>query len=114
MMKIVELEEVTSNSFEYNDIHYSCSEAIKKDVEIILNEAEANHKNDLENFYIKETIRPTKVRLFLDENNAPQFGMIIYVIDGKSGFYGRYACGNYYPIYENILLPHFFQGSICW
>lgn len=47
-------------------------------------------------------------------NNTPQFGMMIYVIDYKSGFNGRYACGNYYPIYDEVLIPHFFQGSICW
>lgn len=112
-MKTVEIE-ANYNGFEYNNIHYSCSEAIKKDKKLILNEAETNHKNDLDNFYNKETLRPTKVRLYLDENNTPQFGMMIYVIDYKSDFNGRYACGNYYPIYDEVLIPHFFQGSICW
>ena len=53
---------------------------------------------------------------YVDGNNIPIFGMIIYLIDYKEENYSRSACGGYYRFeFDNsVLLPHPYQESICW
>ncbi len=114
-MATIKYEEypVKDNGFEYLDTHYDCEFAIKKDVKRIIQEAESSHKDEFENFYDKDSLVADKVRLFTDDSNIPIYGMIIYKIYNKSGYW-RIACGNYYPVNDLHLEPHFFQASICW
>lgn len=111
--KFVEMP-MSSDTFEYKGVRYGCSSAINKDKELILQEAESSHKDTFDEIYIRDSLRPSKIRLFVDDKDLPRFAMIIYIIDYKNGSCGRYACGNYYPLYEENLMPHFFQASICW
>lgn len=108
--------EINKDSYRcnYNGTIYHCSYAIDKDKELITNEAITKHKDEFTREYDKNSLKPVKIRLFLDENDCPQFGMVLYEIKNTAHDYTRSACGNYYPIYEEWLLPHFFQGSICW
>ena len=104
--------------FESMGVRYNIKQAVEKDIELILNEAETSHKDELDRLYDKDGIKPEKVRVFMS-NDMPVFAMVTYIIpyrDGLGGMYasGRYACGNYYPIYEEVLWPHPYQGSICW
>lgn len=113
-MKTVEVP-ISSDYAEYNNIKIDCRLAIKNDINLILQEAESSHKESFEKTYIKDSLRPNEIRLYLDNKNMPQFGMIIYIIDYKDRKNGRYACGNYYPLCDSMLLtPHPFQASICW
>ena len=75
-----------------------------------------SHKDNFDEFYDRNTLRPRTMRLYVDENNIPIYGMIIYVIDYKKEHMSRSACGGYYPFeFDNsILLPHPYQESICW
>lgn len=111
--KFVEMP-MSSDTFEYKGVIYACSSAINKDKELILQEAESSHKDTFDKEYSRDSLRPSKIRLFVDDKDLPIFAMIIYIIDYKNGSCGRYACGNYYPFYEENLVPHFFQASICW
>ena len=111
--KEVEINQ-NDSSCKYKGITYQCSYAIKKDKEQIINEAITNHNIEFAREYDKDSLKPVKVRLFTDYNDCPQFGMVLYEIKNTANDYSRSACGNYYPIYEEWLQPHFFQGSICW
>jgi hypothetical protein len=79
-------------------------------------EAETSYKDNFDEFYDRNTLRPRTMRLYVDENNIPIYGMIIYVIDYKKEQMSRSACGGYYPFeFDNsVLLPHPYQESICW
>ena len=112
-MKTVEVK-IESDVFEYEGTKYGCSSVLSRDMKSIIREAEESHNGDFYRTYIKESLRPEKVRLFLDNDDVPVFGMVIYLIDYKVDKCSRYACGNYYPIYDNILTPHPYQASICW
>ena len=59
-------------------------------------------------------LRILSMRLYVDENNIPIYGMIIYVIDYKKEQMNRSACGGYYPfVFDNSeFLPHPYQESI--
>lgn len=114
MGKIIEEEyPIKENGFEYLGVHYDCKFAIKRDVKTILQEAEVSHKDEFENFYDKDSLVADKVKLFTDGSNVPIYGMIIYKIYNKNGYW-RYGCGNYYPINDFHLEPHLYQGRICW
>lgn len=107
---------IKGNGFEYSGKHYDCHYAIERDVKMILQEAETSHKDTFDEFYDRNTLRPDKIRIFVDEDNVPVYGMVIYVIDYKKERNRRSACGGYY-IFEfnnSILMPHPYQESICW
>lgn len=107
---------IKDSGFEYLGKHYDCQLAIERDMSMIIQEAETSHKDTFDEFYDRNTLRPHKIYLYIDENNTPIYGMITYVIDNKKEQYGRSACGGYYPFgFDNsVLLPHPYQESICW
>lgn len=109
---------IKDNWFEYLGNHYDCHYAIERDIKMILQEAETFHKDTFDKLYDKNTLRPDKIRIFVDGDNVPIYGMIIYLIDYKEeyNFPSRYACGGYYKFeFDNsVLLPHQYQESICW
>lgn len=107
---------IKDNGFEYSCNHYDCHYAIERDMRMIIQEAETSHKDTFDEFYDRNTLRPHKIRLYVDKNNIPIYGMIIYVIDNKKDKYSRSACGGYYPFefHNSVLLPHPYQESICW
>lgn len=107
---------IKDNGFEYLGNHYDCQFAIKRDVKMILQEAETFHEDTFDRLYDKNTLRPDKIRIFVDGDNVPIYGMIIYLIDYKEEYNSRYACGGYYKFeFDNsVLLPHPYQESICW
>lgn len=107
---------IKDNGFEYLGRHYDCQLAIKRDVKMILQEAETSHKDTFDELYDRSTLRANKIRIFLDEDDVPIYGMIIYLIDYKEEYNSRYACGGYYRFEFNIstLMPHPYQESICW
>lgn len=109
----IELE-IQDNSFTYNNVKYDCYFAIKTDKECILREAKDSHSDSFEELYDKSTLAPKKVRLFFNEQEDILYGMIIYTIKYRKDNWERCACGNYYPIWEHKLMPHLYQGSICW
>ena len=107
---------IKNNGFDYLGKHYDCQFAIKRDVKMILQEAETSHKDIFDKLYDKSTLRPDKIRIFVDGDNVPIYGMIIYLIDYKGENISRCACGGYYGFkFDNsVLLPHLCQESICW
>ena len=107
---------IKDNGFEYLGKYYDCQFAIKRDVKMILQEAETSHKDTFDKLYDKNTLRPYKIFIFVDGDNVPIYGMIIYLIDYRKVNNGRYACGGYYRFeFDNsTLLPHPYQESICW
>lgn len=107
---------IKDNGFEYNGNHYDCQYAIKRDVKIILQEAETSHKDIFDKLYDRSTLRPDTIRIFVDIDNVPIYGIIIYLIDYKEENNSRYACGGYYrfELNNSMLLPHIYQESICW
>ena len=107
---------IKDNGFEYLGKHYDCQFAIKRDVKMILQEAETSHKDTFDELYDRSTLRPDKIRIFVDKDNIPIYGIIIYLIDYKGGIGSRYACGGYYgfDFGSSVLYPHPFQESICW
>ena len=81
-----------------------------------MQEAETSHKDGFDELYDRNTLRASKIRIFVDQNEVPIYGMIIYLIDYKEQNNSRYACGGYYPFeFDNsILFPNPYQESICW
>lgn len=110
-----EVYPIKDNGFEYLGKHYDCEHAIERDIKMILQEAKTSHKDNFDEFYDRNTLRPDKIHVFVDENGTPIYGMIVYIVNYKEGG-GRYACGGYYPFEFNnsLLMPHTFQESICW
>lgn len=108
---------IENGCFEYMGKTYSCEVATIFDTELILKEAEKSHPGYTE-LYNKETLRPDRIRVFIDERTEELvMGMIIYLIDYKDSKTSRTACGGYYPIYGdslNCLSVHPYQYSICW
>lgn len=113
MARYVELP-IETESFEYNGETYDCSLAIERDIKQIIQEAETSHKESFDKDYNRASLSPNKIRVYLDENGNPLFGMVMYLIDYKSGNSQRWACGNYCPFWANLLSPFPYQGSICW
>ena len=108
---------IKNNGFEYMGNHYDCHYAIERDMKMIIQEAETSHKDNFDEFYDRNTLRPRTMRLYVDENNIPIYGMIIYVIDyKKEQMMNRSACGGYYPfVFDNsVFVTHQYQESICW
>ena len=107
---------IVNNCFEFNSKIYDCKSAIERDIKMIIQEAETSHKDSFDKLYNRNTLRPDKIRIFVDEDNVPIYGMIIYLIDYKEEYNSRYACGGYYRFeFDNsVLLPHPYQESICW
>ena len=102
------------NSFEYLENKYDCEMAIKLDKELIIQEAETSHKDSFDELYDRNSLEPLKVILEVDDNENPIYGMIVYTIKYKNENTKRTACGFYYPIFDYMLMPHHYQGSICW
>lgn len=102
-------------AFEYAGRRYDCNMAILRDKEQIIQEAKSSHE-DILNDYDIFSLEANTIRLFLDNNNNPMFGIIIYSIWNIKDKYRRTACGDYYPINSDLLmlLPHTYQASICW
>ena len=107
---------IKDSRFEYLGNYYDCKFAIKRDIKMILQEAEISHKDTFDKLYNRSTLRPDKIRIFVDKDNVPIYGIIIYLIDYKEENNSRYACGGYYRFEFNnsMLLPHLYQESICW
>ena len=107
---------IKDNGFEYLGKHYDCQFAIKRDIKMILQEAETSHKDTFDELYDRNTLRANKIRIFVDVDNIPIYGMIIYLINYREQNNSRYACGGYYRfVFDNsVLLPHPYQESICW
>lgn len=105
---------IENNGFEYNGVYYGCVFAIERDTKLIIQEAETSHKDSFDELYDRTTLKPEKIRVYVDEKGKFIYGFIVYVINYKNGSGCRYACGNYYPFWGNDLMPHPFQASICW
>jgi len=105
---------IVNDSFEYNGKTYDCSYAIKRDIKMILSEAEESHKDSFDKLYDRQSLKADKVSIVLDEEDKPVFGMVIYLINYKNENSRRFACGGYYPFWETALFPHPYQESICW
>ena len=105
---------IINDCFEYDGKNYDCGYAIERDIKMILQEAETSHGDSFDKTYDRQSLKADKVRIFLDKENKPVFGMVIYLIDYKDESWQRYACGGYYLFFENALVPHPFQESICW
>ena len=117
-LKYKEFKVEKDNTFYLENYHINCELAIKNDKKFIILEAQNSHKDKLEELYDKDSLRPESIRVFFYDEH-PIYAMLIYVINYKDSYdkyaYGRYACGSYYPFYNNkMLLPHLFQNSICW
>ena len=106
--------QINGNCFEYDGKTYDCSYAIKRDTKLIIQEAETSHKDSFDKLYDRETLKPKEIRLFTDEKGKPIYGMVLYTIHNKVANYERYACGGYYPFWDDKLFPHLYQESICW
>ena len=105
---------IKNNGFDYLGNHYDCQFAIKRDIKLIIQEAETSHKDTFDKLYDRNTLRPNKIRIFVDEDDVPIYGMIIYLIDYREENDSRCACGGYHPFWDNKLFPHPYQESICW
>ena len=105
---------IKDSEFEYLGNHYDCRPAIERDVNMILQEAETSHKDIFDRFYDKNTLRADTIRIYVDKDNVPIYGMVLYLVNYKGGHSNRYACGGYYPFLEKLLLPHPYQEGICW
>jgi len=105
---------INGNYFEYDGKTYDCSYAIKRDIKLIIQEAETSHKDSFDELYDRQSLKADRIRIFLDEEDKPIFGMVTYIIKYKEGNNGRYACGGYYPFWDDELFTHPYQESICW
>ena len=115
-MSTIKKEEypIKDNGFEYLGNYYDCQFAIKRDIKMILQEAETSHKDSFDELYNRQSLRADKIRIFLDKENTPIFGMVIYLIEYKDKSWKRCACGGYYLFWKDKLFPHPYQESICW
>ena len=115
-METIKKEEypIKDNGFEYLGKYYDCQFAIKRDVKMILQEAEASHRDTFDELYDRNTLRAYKIHIYVDRDDVPIYGMIIYLIDYKNKNSSRLACGGYYEFCLSSLFPHPYQESICW
>ena len=65
-------------------------------------------------FLLDNYLKANKIQIFVDEDDVPIYGMIVYLIDYSNGKNSRYACVGYYPFWDDKLFPHPYQESICW
>jgi hypothetical protein len=105
---------ISQNGFDYCEKHYDCNKAIERDIKMIIQEAETSHKDNFDEFFDRSTLKPSKARVFVNENGTPIVVMILYVIYQRKDGYWRSACGGYYPLFGEELSPHPYQESICW
>ena len=112
-VKEIKFDRLGQTCFEIDGKTINCEFAIKRDTKFILQEAEKNHK-EMFSVYDPNSLKTHGVRIYVDEKNEPLFGMMTYVVHEVKNDYFRLACGNYYPIEHDMLLPHTYQGSICW
>jgi hypothetical protein len=105
---------IKDNGFEYHGKMYDCSYAIKRDIKMILQEAETSHKGTFDELYDRQSLKAGRIRIYLDKEDKPIFGMVIYSVEYKDKRLKRCACGGYYPFRDNQLFPHLYQESICW
>lgn len=111
--------EVIGGKFEYHGETYDCSHLVRRDIETITREADDTHKGVLDSLYKRDTLKPIKARVYIDDKGTIVYLMLIYTIDYKESLHKRTACGDYYPVSkmdssDTLLLPHSYQGSICW
>ena len=108
---------IIDNKFEYLGKEYDCKYLIERDKKNILREADESHKDDFDRLYDRDTLAPSRCRVYLDDNDKIVYLMIIYTIDYRERKSKRLACGDYYPAVnfgENTLFHHTYQASICW
>ena len=65
---------IKNNGFEYMGNHYDCHYAIERDMKMIIQEAETSHKDNFDEFYDRNTLRPRTMRLYVDA----VFGSILW------------------------------------
>lgn len=109
--------EIIDGKFEYLGKEYNCEYLIERDKKNILREADESHKDAFDEVYDRNTLVPSKCRVYLDDNNNIVYLMIIYTIDYKYIKSKGFACGDYYTksnFAKNTILPHPYQASICW
>lgn len=112
------IEEIVTkdDEFEYMGIRYDISLVVKRDKELIYQEADRTHSGVLDDLYIRESLSPSRVKLYVDQNSTILYIMVVYLISYKDGKCQRMACGDYYPIgiggYK--VYPHPYQARICW
>lgn len=107
--------------FTHNREFYDCKYLFAFEKQQILTEAEHSHKDEIENMYDKDSLKPVRVKLYLDNNNKIMYLMVVYEILYKDHSGGRFACGAY-QISKNffrsadktIVGYHMYQDSICW
>ena len=104
---------IINGHFVYDGKSYDCTPVIERDIKMILQEAETSHKDSFDELYDRKSLKANNVRLFF-ENGQLSYGMVLYTIHNKVDNYERAACGGYYPFWDNKLLPHPYQESICW
>ena len=107
---------ITDGKFEYNNKTYDCKHIIKRDKKNILREADESHKEEFDRLYDRNTLRPLKCRVYLDTADNISCVMVIYKVDYREGNSARLACGDYYPVWDDVttIYPHPYQSSICW
>ena len=116
---ITENIEIVGGKFEHLGKTYDCSYLIERDIKTITREAEDSHKGVLDSLYKRETLQPSKARVYIDSKGSIAYLMLTYTIDYKDSTVKRTACGDYYPVSDSdetdiLLFPHPYQGSICW
>lgn len=119
MLKNFEEIEIIDSKFTHKGDTYDCNSAIKRDMALIIQEAEKSHKDTFDDTYDRYTLRPEKARVYT-LFDRPVYCIISYLINYKDSNYGRYALGEYYPIQPKgeaghfFVCPHPYNGSICW
>ena len=107
--------------FIYNGDFYNCEYLVAFEKLQILTEAEYSHKDEIDNMYDKDSLKPVRVKLYLDDNDKIMYLMVVYEILHKDHSSGRYACGAY-QVSKNffqfegktVVGYHNYQDSICW
>ena len=107
--------------FIYNGDFYNCEYLVAFEKLQILTEAEYSHKDEIDNMYDKDSLKPVRVKLYLDDNDKIMYLMVVYEILYKDHSSGRYACGAY-QVSKNffqfegktVVGYHNYQDSICW
>lgn len=107
--------------FTYNGEFYDCEYLVAFEKLQILTEAEHSHKDEIDNMYDKDSLKPLRVKLYLNDNDMIMHLMIVYEILYKDHSGGRYACGAYQVLKnffkvegKTIVGYHSYQDSICW
>lgn len=107
--------------FIYSGDFYNCEYLVAFEKLQILTEAEYSHKDEIDNMYDKDSLKPVRVKLYLDDNDKIMYLMVVYEILYKDHSSGRYACGAY-QVSKNffqfegktVVGYHNYQDSICW